>query len=113
MKPTDVNHSRFILDKVHPVIYDNGEFSVVWGAWVDDQGNVCPNKGLGMRWNESPGPNGFPTSGPTFRPVWLVIPQELSVPFTASLLGKPFANPKAILNALQELEARGAIRQSP
>jgi hypothetical protein len=66
-----------------------------------------------MRWNESHGPKGFPTSGPNFTPVWLVIPQELSVPFLASLLAKSFAKPKAILNALQEIEARGDLTPKP
>jgi hypothetical protein len=112
MKPTDVNHAKFPLDKIHPVIYDDGEFSVVWGAWVDDNGIVSP-KGLGMRWNESSGPNGFPVSGPNFRAVWLVIPQELSVPFLTSLMGKDYSNPKAILHALQEIEARGSLPQKP
>jgi hypothetical protein len=112
MKPTNVNHARFILDSLWPVLYDDDEFSVVWGAWVDDKGNACP-KSLGMRWNENPGPNGFPTSGPTFRPVWLVIPQELSVAFATSLLGKPFANPRAILYALQQLEAHGSLTPKP
>ncbi len=100
MKPTDVNHARFILDSV---IYDDSEFSVVWGTWDSSP------KSLGMRWNESPGPKGFPTSGPNSTPVWLVIPQELSIPFLASLLGKKSANPKAILNTLQQLETRGNL----
>ena len=80
---------------------------------TDDQGTVCLNKSLGMRWNDSPGPKGFPVSGPAQTPVWLVIPQDLSIPFLTSLLGKPYSNPKAILNALQEIEARGDLTPKP
>ena len=102
IQPGEVNHARFPIEDGN-IIYNDGEFSVAWGAW--DSGT----NGLGMRWNGSPGRNGFPTAGPNFRPVWLVIPLHLSVPFLASLLGKPSANTNAILRALQELEARGAI----
>ena len=99
MKPTDVNDSMF---PIHKVLYDDNEFSVIWGTW--DKGDKC----LGMRWNGSPSstyPNGYPV-GKGGRPVWLVIPVDLSVPFVTALLGKVSADSAAILEVLQELLAR-------
>ena len=96
MKPTEVNDSMF---PVHKVLYDDDEFSVIWGTW--DKGDKC----LGMRWNGSPGstyPNGYPI-GKGGRPIWLVIPVDLSVPFVTGLLGKQSADNSAILEVLQEL----------
>jgi len=57
--------------------------------------------------------NAFPTSGATFRIVWLVIRQELSVAFVASLIGQPLANPKAILNALQQFDVKAVNVKAP
>jgi hypothetical protein len=99
MKPTDVNDSTF---PVHKVLYDDHEFSVVWGTW--DKGNEC----LGMRWNGSPSStytNGFPI-GKGGRPIWLVIPTDLTVPFVTALLGRSSADNTALLQVLQELLAQ-------
>ena len=96
MKPTEVNDNMF---PVHKVLYDDDEFSVIWGTW--DKGDKC----LGMRWNGSPGstfPNGYPI-GKGGRPVWLVIPTDLSVPFVTGLLGRESADTSALLQVLQEL----------
>lgn len=102
MKPTEVNDNMF---PVHKVLYDDDEFSVIWGTW--DKGENC----LGMRWNGSAGstyPNGFPI-GKGGRPIWLVIPTDLSVSFITGLLGKKkkdgksLADDTALLEVLNEL----------
>jgi len=103
MKPTDVQHARFPVDKV---LYDDEEFSIVWGAWDGD----C--NGLGMRWNRKPAEPGFPLASGG-RPVWLVIPLHLSAPFLTALIGKPHTNNAAVLEALRELEEGGALGASP
>lgn len=92
----------FPVDKV---LYDDDEFSVIWGTW--DKGDKC----LGMRWNgstDSTYPNGYPI-GKGGRPIWLVIPTDLSVPFVTGLLGRKtkdgqsLADDTALLEVLQEL----------
>ena len=93
MKPTDVNDSMF---PVHKVLYNDGEFSIAWGTW--DKGNKC----LGMRWNQSHTEIGFPM-GKGGRPIWLVIPQNLSLPIVTALLGGAPADNSALLQVLQEL----------
>lgn len=103
MKPTEVNQSEF---PVHKVLYNDDEFSIVWGIWNDG------SNGLAMRWNKLPKEPGFPT-GFNGRPVWLVIPLHLSVPFVTALLGRPFADNCALLKVLQELEASGSLTASP
>lgn len=96
MDPTEVNDSMF---PVHNVLFDNGEFSIIWGTW--DKGDRC----LGMRWNGDPNssyPNGYPT-GKGGRPIWLVIPTELSIPFVTGLLGQEAANNADLLQIIGEL----------
>jgi hypothetical protein len=105
MKPSDVNDSMFPIDKV---LYDDDEFSVGWGTW--DKGNKC----LGMRWNGSPSStyaNGFPI-GKGGRPIWLVIPTELTVPFVTALLGRNSADNSALLQVLRELLVQPAAAAS-
>ena len=98
MKPMEVNDNGFSVDCV---LYDDGDFSVAWGTW--DKNNRC----LGMRWNgdeNSKYPAGFPI-GKGGRPVWLVIPADLSVPFISALLAKASADQSALLKVLRELLA--------
>jgi len=102
MNPTDVNQAQF---PVHKVLYNDGEFSVVWGTWDPKEGG---DNGLGMRWNQSPKEPGFPT-GFGNRPIWLVIPTSLSIPFVTSLIGKQSADNDALLQVLRELEANGSM----
>lgn len=93
-EPTQVNHGRFPVDHV---LYDDATFSVAWGTW--DDGDKC----LGMRWNGEGDDAGYPK---LFQhPVWFIIPTNLSIPFTQSLLGQPSANNEAILAVLRELYA--------
>jgi hypothetical protein len=96
MDPLEVNDGMF---PVHRVLYNNGEFSIIWGTW--DKGDQC----LGMRWNGDPNssyPNGYPT-GKGLRPIWLVIPTDLSIPFVTSLLGQDSVDTAQVLELLGEL----------
>ena len=104
INPNQVNHAKFPISSI---LYNDAEFSIVWGSW---QGNP---KTLGMRWNDSPGPNGFPTSRETFRPVWFVIPNHLALPLATSLLGSPHADNKAIIEVLNEIINRGDSTNQP
>jgi hypothetical protein len=99
MNPTEVNDSMF---PVHEVLYDDDDFSVIWGTW--NNGNKC----LGMRWNGSPNsqyPVGYPFGKSGVRPTWLVIPTDLSVPFVTALLGRASADNSALLRVIGELLA--------
>lgn len=98
IEPTEVNHSRFPVEKV---LLNNGDFSIVWGTW--DRRVRC----LGMRWNEVPNKVGFPVSNG--KPVWFVIPSELSTPFLISLLSNKSANQIELLKVLQELQGSDAL----
>jgi len=93
MKPTDVNDSLF---PVQNVLYNDGDFSIIWGTWKKTK------KCLGMRWNSLTHEPGIPT-GKGGRPIWLVIPDELSLPFVTALLGRKAADNSQVLLVLQEL----------
>ena len=99
MKPLDVKDPKFPVEQV---IYDDDKFSIIWGPWNNDGVN-----GLGMRWNRLPREPGFPLA--SGKPAWLVIPLDLSLPFLTALLGKRHTNNVAVLQAIQELEANGAL----
>jgi hypothetical protein len=93
MRPTEVNDPMFPVDKV---IYNNDEFSIIWGTWNKE------SRCLGMRWNNLQSEPGFPR-GKGGRPIWLVIPSELSVPFLTALIGKESTDNIATLEVLREL----------
>jgi hypothetical protein len=91
-RPQDVNPHNFHVDEV---LYDDGDFSIVWGTWEAHM------RCLAMRWNGKDDDAGYPK---TFgNPVWFVLPPTLSKPITAAILGVPGTNPTAVIAALRAL----------
>lgn len=69
MNPTQVNPAAW---QNHEVIFDDGEFSAVWGEY---HGNPC----LGTRWNgDTDDERGYPGQGAY--PLWFVVPEYLVLP---------------------------------
>lgn len=93
--PQMVQHSRFPMAQY---VFDGDGFAIAWGTW--DEASPC----LGMRWNgDDEGDPGYPK---VFgRPVWLVIPENLTRPILAGLLvaNLPGTNLEAIVEVLREL----------
>lgn len=68
MNPTQVNPAAW---QNHEVIFDDGEFSAVWGEF---HGNRC----LGTRWNgDTDDERGYPGQGAY--PLWFVVPDYLAL----------------------------------
>lgn len=68
MNPNQVNPAAW---QNHEVIFDDGEFSAVWGQYEDNQ---C----LGARWNgDSDEQRGYPGQGAY--PLWFVVPDFLAL----------------------------------
>jgi hypothetical protein len=68
MRPEQVNPNAW---SNHEVIYDDGEFSSVWGQF---NGSRC----LGTRWNgETDDERGYPGQGAY--PLWFVVPPFLAL----------------------------------
>lgn len=61
MKPEEVQHSKFVVQKV---FFNNGSFSMAWGTYQGDPA-------IGQRWNGEEGSIGYPSS--RGRPVWFRI----------------------------------------
>jgi hypothetical protein len=82
-KPIDVKPKNFSVKKV---LFDNGDFSMVIGDWINEK-NV-----LAMRWNGDDKENsGYPK---TFgNPMWFIIHNELKHPIIQALLHQ---NPETI-----------------
>ncbi len=92
MIPKNVNPRNF---KVHEVLFDNLEFSVVHGVWEDGK------KYLAMRWNGNSNNAGYPK---TFgHPVWFLIPNELKIPIVKSLIGLSNTDKKTLLKVMDEI----------
>ena len=68
-RPEEVNRHNFRVDNI---IYDDGEFSIVWGQWEDSTMH------LAMRWNSEGNNLGFPSQGQF--PTWFLLPQNLTMP---------------------------------
>lgn len=94
----DANHGRFEVERV---VFDNGEFSVVWGNYKDEHTNK-PKPSLGMRWNgyDDVQTKGFPTVNG--KPVWFVVPPYLEVPILTALRCHVEANLANVVVALRE-----------
>jgi hypothetical protein len=91
-KPEEVNPHNFHVDQI---IYNDGDFSIVWGEWEDG------NMHLAMRWNGSDNDAGYPK---TFgHPVWFLIPAGLSIPILRGVLGIGSSDTKAILAAISTI----------
>lgn len=92
MDPSTVNPHNF---QVESVLFDNGDFSVVYGVWEKK------SKQLAMRWNGSGKDAGYPK---TFgNPVWFIITEDLKIPIIKSLLGVLSSNKKELLKVLDEV----------
>ena len=100
--PTQVNHPRFPVSDAD-IIYDDGEFSVAFSVWDDE------DKAVGIRWNHSQGGEGsgigFPNS--RSRPCWFILPTFFGRVFLKGLKASSFENKnvKQIQKAIKILEA--------
>jgi len=90
--PEDVNPRNFT---VKSIIYNDGDFSIAWGEWEDGEMH------LAMRWNgDSNDDAGYPK---TFgHPVWFLIPENLTIDITRSLVGNKAANAAAVEKILDD-----------
>lgn len=88
-KPEDVNPRNF---KVNTVLYNDSEFSIVWGEWEDGTMH------LAMRWNGETD-TGYPK---TFgHPVWFLLPSVLTIDIISGILGNKYSNKKSIIDVIQ------------
>ena len=92
-KPEEVNPKNFIVETI---LYNHESFSVAYGCWDDDY------RCLAVRWDGEENRSGFPQ---TFgRPMWLIIPQELTIPILKGFLDKDVqSDKKEILELLRQL----------
>ena len=76
MKPQDVNPKNF---KIIHLLYESTDFTIAYGEWESEQN--C----LSMRWNgvDDKDP-GFPSM--IGNPIWYILPEELILPVTKSLI---------------------------
>ncbi|MDR0472432.1 MAG: hypothetical protein LBH43_02005 [Treponema sp.] len=85
-------------------LYDDGEFSAIWGEYQDEDGKKQPR--LGIRWNKIGSVVGYPNLGDN--PVWFVIPHKFTAMFLFDLYSKATGNNsfngnlENILTALKE-----------
>lgn len=87
-----MNKGKF---KVESKLYDNGEFSIVYG--IKSDGIKC----LSMRWNGNEDWAGYPNS--YGYPAWFNIDNKLAIPILKSLLNEQRSDSKAIIQVLNEL----------
>lgn len=57
------------------VLFDDGDFSVIWGKFSEN--NSIDEPYMGMRWNGKGDKVGYPQF--SFNPRWLVIPDSISI----------------------------------
>lgn len=93
MRPENVKPSDF---KVKEIIYNNGNFAIAYGNFRQD---AIPC--LAVRWNldeNNPNDLGYPNNGK--EPKWLVIDNDLKIPFLKSILGNPNAKNDKVLDII-------------
>lgn len=90
MEPEKVNSNKF---KVEDIIYNNGDFSIAYGLFVD--GGNC----IAMRWNGVDSNMGFPKS--SGKPTWFVVHNKLKIEFLKSLLQSEFSENQKIIQILK------------
>jgi hypothetical protein len=61
-----------------------------------------------MRWNGAGNDTGYPNRGRY--PVWFMLPEDLSISIVKGLLGARSADQKALLEVLEDLRVRGALK---
>lgn len=91
-EPTDFQQSKFPIDHV---IFNSGYFSIAWGTWEGRE------RCLGMRWNGDGTDAGYPKLFK--RPVWFIIPQELTIPILKGLEHAESIDQDALAIVLQEI----------
>ena len=90
MKPEEVNVPNFELKEV---LYDNGGFSIAYGIY--EKG---PSPVIAMRWNGKGAGVGYPRKDK--EPRWMVVYDELKIPFLKYILGKEKAENYKILDII-------------
>lgn len=88
----DASKNRWEKDFV--VLYDDGEFSAIWGTYDGI-------KHLGLRWNGYGSSRGFPLLR-NGNEGWLVVPDFLVHAILHRLIDQPLANVDATIQALKE-----------
>lgn len=91
MKPEEVNTSNFELREV---LYNNGEFSIAYGKYDGGKEPV-----IAMRWNGKGAGVGYPKSA-LGEPRWMVVHDELKIPFLKSILGNVKAKSDKVLDII-------------
>ncbi len=91
MKPEEVNAPNFELKEV---LYDNGEFSIAYGKYDGGKELV-----IAMRWNGKGTGVGYPKSV-SGAPRWMVVHDELKIPFLKSILGDENAKSDKVLDII-------------
>ena len=89
MKGNEVKSSKW---SDASVVFDDGEFSTIWGRYDDGKRKV-----LGLRWNYGEGEIGFPSS--SGHPTWFVVPSEITGAVLASLLERVYKGGPSIGDA--------------
>lgn len=90
MKPEKVNAPNFELREV---LYDNGEFSIAYGIYEKGSSPV-----IAMRWNGKGAGVGYPRKDK--EPRWMVVHDELKIPFLKSILGNVKAKSDKVLDII-------------
>ena len=90
MKPEEVNTSNFELREV---LYNNGEFSIAYGIYEGGKEPV-----IAMRWNGKGAGVGYPRKDK--EPRWMVVHDELKIPFLKSILGNENAKSDKVLDII-------------
>ncbi|MCB0126370.1 MAG: hypothetical protein KDE58_29130 [Caldilineaceae bacterium] len=99
-RPEDVNPHNF---SVHQIIYNDGEFSIVWGKWQEEEMR------LAMRWNGEGTNQGYPK---TFgNPVWFLLPVEITFPILRGMLGVDISDNKVIAQIIQQLNFKSTDKK--
>ena len=91
MKPEEVNTSNFELREV---LYNNGEFSIAYGKYDGGKEPV-----IAMRWNGKGAGVGYQKSA-SGEPRWMVVHDELKIPFLKSILGNEKAKSDKVLDII-------------
>ncbi len=91
-KPEDVRPHKF--PNPH-VLFDGDGFAVAIGTWEQREPRIA------MRWNGEGDDVGYLSQGGN--PLWFQLPDYLSIPVLAALIGRDGARNQEIVDALQRL----------
>ena len=94
MKPEEVTYGKFKCDVI---LYDSGEcsegFSIAYGKYDGGKEPV-----IAMRWNGKGTGVGYPRKDK--EPRWMVVHDELKIPFLKSILGNENAKSDKVLDII-------------